>query len=323
MSKLRQLVAVTLCMLLLSSTSHAWFDVGHMAVAFVAYQQLTPAKKARVAALLKKNPYYNTKWKALIPAGTPADQRDLMLFMIAATWPDEIKQSGSGYQSDGDNPPTDGSAWTNTGYDTDKKQHKYWHFIDVPFTQDATTPLAAIPSPNAETQIAIFRQTLTSASSDKLKSYDLVWLMHVVGDVHQPLHSTTRVSAGELNGDNGGNNEKVDATAVGNSTKKLHAFWDSLPGDAPNPSAAITMAMTYAKALAPADPVLAKKMDASDWISESFNIAETSVYSAPIGAGDGPFVITQNYMDNAKKIAAERVALAGQRLANLINNELK
>jgi S1/P1 nuclease len=322
MSKLRQFVAVILCMVLLSSTSQAWFDVGHMAVAYVAYQQLTAVKKARVAALLKKNPYYNTKWKAMIPAGTPADQRDLMLFMIAATWPDEIKLKDSGYQSDGDTPPTDGSAWTNTGYG-DLKQHRYWHFIDIPFTQDGTAPLAAIPSPNAETQIAVFRQTLTSGSSDKLKSYDLVWLMHVVGDVHQPLHSTTRISAGELNGDNGGNSEKIDATAVGNTTKKLHLFWDSLPGDAPQPGDALTMAINYAKALAPADPVLAKKMDASDWINESFNIAETSVYTAPISAGDGPFIITPEYRDQAQKIAAQRVALAGQRLANLINNELK
>lgn len=91
MSKLRQLIAVTLCLVLFSSSSQAWFGFGHMAVAYVAYQQLTAQKKARVATLLKKNPYYNTKWKALIPAGTPADQRDLMLFMIAATWPDQIK----------------------------------------------------------------------------------------------------------------------------------------------------------------------------------------------------------------------------------------
>jgi hypothetical protein len=293
-----------------------------MAVAYVAYQQLTPAKKVRVAALLKKNPYYNQKWKALIPAGTPADQRDLMLFMIAATWPDEIKEKGSTYQNDGDTPPTDGTAWTNTGYQ-DLKQHRYWHFIDTPFTQDNTALLAAIPSPNAETQIAIFRQTLISGKSDPLKSYDLVWLLHLVGDVHQPLHSTTRVGAGEPNGDHGGNGIKVDATAVGNTNKKLHLLWDSLPGDTTDPSAAITAAIAYGKALAPADPVLAKKMDAADWINESFAIAEKSVYAAPIGTGDGPFTITPAYMDNAKKIAAERVALAGQRMANLINDELK
>jgi hypothetical protein len=321
MLKLRQLIAVALCLVLFSSTSNAWFNVGHMAVAYVAYQQLTPEKKLRVAKLLKKNPYYNKQWKALIPNGTPADQRDLMLFMIAATWPDEIKESGSAYQNDGDTPPTDGTAWTNTGYG-DLKQHRYWHFIDVPFTQDGTAPLAAIPSPNAETQIAIFRQTLISGKSDPLKSYDLVWLLHLVGDVHQPLHSTTRIGAGALGGDNGGNGVKVDATAVGNANKKLHLLWDSLPGDAPDAGAALTAAIAYGKTLAPADPVLAKKMDAADWINESFAIAETSVYAAPVGTGSGPFTITQAYMDNAKKIAAERVALAGQRMANLINNEL-
>jgi S1/P1 nuclease len=317
MLKLRQLTAVALCLVLFSSTSNAWFNVGHMAVAYVAYQQLTPAKKARVAALLKKNPYYKQQWKALIPANTPADQRDLMLFMIAATWPDQIKEKGSIYQNDGDTPPTDGTAWTNTGYG-DLKQHRYWHFIDTPFTQDNTTPLAPIPSPNAETQIAVFRQTLTSGSKDKLKSYDLVWLLHLVGDVHQPLHSTTRIGAGELDGDRGGNSVKLN-----DPSKELHFFWDGLPGDVSNPSDALTAAIAYGKALAPADPVLARKADAADWINESVNIAETSVYSGPIGAGNGPFTITPAYKDQAQKIAAERVALAGTRLANLINNELK
>ena len=75
--------------------------------------------------------------------------------------------------------------------------------------------------------------------------------------------------------------------------------------------------------LTAADPLLAQKAAAVDWIKESFDIAETTVYSGPIGTGDGPFPITQAYKDNAQKIAAERVELAGERLANLINNELK
>ena len=75
--------------------------------------------------------------------------------------------------------------------------------------------------------------------------------------------------------------------------------------------------------LTAADPLLAQKADASDWIKESFDIAQTTAYSGPIGTGDGPFTITQAYKDNAQKIAAERVELAGERLANLINDELK
>jgi len=316
MSKLRPVIALMLCLCVFSSTSQAWFGFGHMAVAYVAYQKLTPEKKTRVAKLLKKNPYYKTKWQAMIPAGTPADQRDLMLFMIAATWPDQIKGDAK-YANDGtaggNQPPVGPVAWQNTGYG-DLNRHKYWHFIDTPFTQDGTTPLSAIPSPNAETEIAIFRQTLTSKSSDKLKSYDLVWLLHLVGDVHQPLHSSTRVGAAELEGDNGGNNVKL-----ADPSKELHAFWDGLPGDSSN----VADAIAYGKTLAAADAVLAKKTDASDWIKESFDIAQTTVYSNPIGTGDGPFTITQEYKDKAKKIADERVELAGERLANLINNELK
>jgi hypothetical protein len=317
MSKFRSLIAITLCLVLFSSTSQAWFGFGHMAVAYVAYQKLTPEKRTRVAQLLKKNPYYKTKWKAMIPAGTPADQQDLMYFMIAATWPDEIKAKNSGYVDDGpdggNTPPAGPTAWQNTGYG-DTARHKYWHFIDTPFAQDGTTALPAIPSPNAETEIAIFRQALTSSVSDKIKSYDLVWLLHLVGDVHQPLHSTTRVGAADLQGDNGGNNVKLS-----DPSKELHAFWDGLPGDSSN----VADVIAYGKTLTAADPLLAKKADASDWIKETFDIAQTTVYSSPIGTGDGPFTITQAYKDNAQKIAAERVELAGERLANIINQELK
>ena len=116
----------------------------------------------------------------------------------------------------------------------------------------------------------------------------------MVGDVHQPLHSTTRISAGELDGDHGGNFVKLN-----DPSKELHFFWDGLPGDGPQRRAD---AIAYGKALAPADPVLAKKTDAADWISESFAIAQTSVYSDPIGTGHGPFTITPEYKDKPRKL---------------------
>jgi hypothetical protein len=319
MSRVRQLIAVTLCLVLLSSTSNAWFGFGHMAVAYVAYQKLTDAKKVRVAALLKKNPYYKTKWKALIPAGTPADQHDLMVFMIAATWPDEIKSDPAYNLPDGpaggNRPPSGPVASQNKGY-SDHHRHKYWHFLDSPFTQDGTT-LPAIPNPNAESEVDKLRKTLALAKSSKtdaLKSYDLVWLMHIVGDVHQPLHSSTRVSSADPQGDNGGNNVKL-----ADPSKELHAFWDGLPGDSSNPADVIP----YASALPAADPALVSIKNASTWTKESFDLAQSAVYVLPIGPGDGPFTLDTPYKDKAKKIADERVALAGERLANLINDELK
>jgi len=86
--------------------------------------------------------------------------------------------------------------------------HKYWHFIDTPFTTDRTA-LPPIPAPNAQERIALFRTVLASTSADPLKSYDLTWLLHLVRDVHQPLHASTRVGSTDPNGDSGGNLGKL------------------------------------------------------------------------------------------------------------------
>ena len=57
----------------------AWNSIGHMTVAWSAYQQLTPAEKARVAVLLKLNPYYS-KWLAYLSIFTYASK--LLSFRI-------------------------------------------------------------------------------------------------------------------------------------------------------------------------------------------------------------------------------------------------
>jgi hypothetical protein len=163
--------ALTL-ILVSSSTSYAWNGRGHMIVAAVAYQKLTQQTKNRVDALLLLNPDRDN-WLDLIPAGTSAARRKMMIFMIAATWADRIKGDPD-YHTDGthngNRPPNDPSASQNIGYD-DLARHKYWHFVDLPFTQD-NTPLPALPTPNAQTQIAAFRAVLASNSSDALKSDD-------------------------------------------------------------------------------------------------------------------------------------------------------
>jgi hypothetical protein len=161
-------------------------------------------------------------WFELIPEGTGPARTKMLIFMIAATWADRIKNDPD-YHTDGSHngnrPPTDGTANNNTGFD-DLARHKYWHFIDRPFTLDSTA-LPQVPEPNAQTRISDFRAVLASNSSDELKSYDLSWLLHLVGDVHQPLHCATRVSAAKPGGDDGGN-----GVALSTAPGKLHSFWD-------------------------------------------------------------------------------------------------
>jgi hypothetical protein len=123
----------------------AWNSFGHMEAAAVAWTQLTPAAKTEATRLLKLNPQYST-WTQ----GVPEDQRDQVAFVKAATWPDQIK-SLKDYQNDGDKngdvAPNTPEASQNIGY-ADHFRHKYWHFIDEPFSTDGTALEQPVP-PNA------------------------------------------------------------------------------------------------------------------------------------------------------------------------------
>jgi len=301
----------------LAGQAFAWNDRGHMTVAYIAYKQLTPTARDRVNALLQLNPKYKD-WSDAVDKQVPgasADDKNTMIFMIAATWADGIKRDSSYTQdgSDKGNRP-DGSPdpGKNTGYD-DLLMHKYWHFIDTPFSTDGTA-LPPIPTPNAQERIALFRTVLSSTSPDPLKSYDLTWLLHLVGDVHQPLHAATRVSSGDPNGDAGGNLVTLDCSKC-----ELHAFWDDLLGT----QSALKTVVKAARKLPKAEAGLAGKSDEKDWIAESFQAAQQTVYVPPVGPGEGPFTLSTAYKKAAGSLAKKRVALAGARLANLINNELK
>jgi hypothetical protein len=298
--------------------ARAWDDFGHMLVAASAYDGLTPPVKKKVDALLKLNPEYSTWVK-----GVAAKDKGKVAFMMAARWPDWIKQKGSGYVSDGPNggnrPPDDPSASQNTGY-TDTAMHKYWHFIDEPFVPsgDSTSPQPP-PSVNAQTEIALLRAALKSGKTkQKLKSYDLVWLEHIVGDVHQPLHCTSRFDAADASGDSGGNSVLL-GKGTGYSATELHALWDDFPGTSKDTGAAIAAQTT----LPAPDKDQAAIADETKWVDESFQAAKKSVYAAPIGIGDGPFTPDASYLTKGTDLSAARISLGAARLANLINDALK
>ncbi len=136
-----------------------------------------------------------------------------------------------------------------------------------------------------------------------------------MGDVHQPLHASTRVSSTDPNRDSGGNLVKLSCTSC-----ELHAFWDDLLGTNND----LKTVVKAARKLQAAGPPLAAKSDEKDWIAESFMESQQTVYASPIAAGNGPFTLTASYKKkNAGKLAKVRVELAEARLANLLNTELK
>lgn len=315
--------AAALVLMLFSQTNAlAWNDLGHMTVAAYAYKNLNQKSKSRSDQILKLHPLYE-QWKAeLLSYGVPEAKLAAHIFMLAATWPDIIKKDKS-YIPDGSeagNRPEGPDSARNIGFE-DKLMHKYWHFYDKPILSDDTAG-PPIPSPNALTQIAILRKTLKDKkASDSLKAYDLCWLLHLVGDTHQPLHCSTRVSKDMPYGDAGGNNVWVINPFVQEGEKpkqRLHWFWDNIVGPGHTKDAE-----KLADSLAEPESAKSKSADAELWAKESYELCKSKVYVGPIKAGSGPFKVNKEYADSTRSLAEKQIALAGKRLALILNSELR
>jgi len=337
-------VVPLLALLLAPASSYGWGNTGHEAVAFVAWQQLTPATRARVLVLLQMVPTLHkpdgtatipgfADWVNDLPPGLTDDQKNQYLFMRAATWADSIKHQ---WLKDSDVPPKNRPVEVNIGY-TDSESHGYWHFIDTAFTSDHSA-LPATPKPNVQTQIIALRQDIASDEDDLLKSYDMVWLLHIVGDIHQPLHGSARYFAG--NSDTGGLKVNIRLTAAmkkmfegtlsQSAPSELHAFWDDLPGEG-KPGPALPQAAAFAAGLPSAPAAQVANTDPTQWAAESFSMSKRDAYAAPIGKSPRPpastgftsYLITTAYYNKAMTDAKGRIALAGARLAKLLNENLK
>jgi hypothetical protein len=313
------------CLALSGVPALAWDNYGHMAVAALAWDRLAdrPEIQAKITTLLSLNPLYSS-WTDHVSA----DIQDKVGFMKAATWPDIIKSdhqhiADGAAGSHGNRPAGVPDDSRNIGY-FDNLMHKYWHFIDEPFSPDGT-PLQDPSRPNAQTQIAAFRATLSPnpGASNEVRSYDLAWLLHLVGDVHQPLHATSRFTQNLPNGDEGGNSVKIKCGPRSNvscHSSVLHAFWDDVLGS----SSATPESVIEDEADFPdPDPALAAIADEKVWIKESFDKAREVVYARPIGTTDQPNNLNKAYKDHAFSLAQDRVSLAAARLANLLAEALR
>jgi hypothetical protein len=309
------LITALLVLALVSSPARAWWDAGHMQIAYLAYKRLDAPVRDKVDALLKLNNDY-AKWTA----GALDDRTaKLYAFVHAATWADDIKTRGYHYTRDKVDSPTAGQ---NIGY-TDHNQHAYWHFRDINFSPDGE-PLPAGDPVDLVTQAKLMIAALpgSSGASDDVRSYDLVWLLHLVGDAHQPLHAVGRFTKQIPNGDAGGNAELV-IPATG-ETIALHAYWDRMFGGYSSPYGAVFDADDHdGLGSVAVNDAAAKINDPQKWIEESAELAKQYAYASPVSLGRNAVLLTRDYETNARNIARSQAALGAARLANLLNNALK
>ena len=289
--------------LLIPLSSHAWNGAGHRLVAAIAWDHLSSGTREEIIQLLRQHPDY-ARW---IRRASEENQ-DRTAFIEASTWPDDIRKDKR-FHSSGKELPTP----TLPGF-SDMERRLDWHYVNIPL--GATTDKSAL-SGQLGRQLVELPKILATSQVSAQRVYALPWLIHLVGDAHQPLHTSARVDT-DGKWDKLGNGLEVHNPF--NSRKPvttLHAFWDDLPGPTWLRGTKLDAA---SEALTAIHPRPAPSIRSDRWIEESWQLARDSAY--PPGNESVP-VITEAFHENSREIALLRVTQAGYRLADLLNHWLR
>lgn len=190
------------------------------------------------------------------------------------------------------------------------------HYIDLPFTED-NSPLFPPQEINSVWAIEKAKLLLFHKYATKFhKGIALRVILHVAGDLHQPLHAATRVSRDIPQGDQGGNLVPIMGSSV---AKNLHSYWDSGGGSLKTKHRRYKsyQVAKRAKAIMTHWPCNVTEADPNPlhWVAESHALAINIAYKMLPKNN----VIDKKYHQLLKDLSEERLALAGCRLAALLN----
>ena len=297
-----------LVVLVTVSSALAWNKAGHMvsgALAYADLKQNNPETLARVVALLKTHPHFATKWAPrLAQLHLSPEEQALYLFMLAARWPDDIR---------GD--PT--------------FHHGPWHYINLPYKPEGQPASVQTVDPPPDNILQAYQTNLDILRipvPERTKAVALCWVFHLIGDVHQPLHTvalfTTQFPPPE--GDRGGTRFFI-RVREGASTISLHTFWDDLIlgserfQSVRNTATALRLQPDHARAQLPE----LRETNFEQWATqESFTVAKEDAYrhGQLRGSRDkqNGEVFPADYITTVKPHAERRIVLAGYRLADVL-----
>ena len=205
-ARIRRVVsaAVLSCLALMPADSAlGWGAGGHMMTARIAFDRLNPKARAEAERLMA------------IPINPSNITSKRLGFFRGSVWPDDVRRS-PGFEFSGNE-----------------------HFADFPFSVDST-PLPDLPKPeNVIRALGRYVGVLKTSTDDNERAQALRFVIHYVGDIHQPLHCSARVDRKFPQGDEGGNLFFVKITGRdGNPVSvKLHSFWDGGLDDFPRGAA--------------------------------------------------------------------------------------
>ncbi|HEY7928850.1 MAG TPA: S1/P1 nuclease [Steroidobacteraceae bacterium] len=275
--------------------AHAWGEEGHRIVALVAQHFLSERTRTRLQALLTQD-----------DSGLTVDTS----MASEATWADHYRDS----DRDG----------TRVRYERTWR----WHFINLELTAPDLAS-ACFGEPRLPPRLPASEGPARDCTVDKIDEFEvelaspltpgperlraLQFLLHLVGDAHQPLHAAD-------DHDEGGNRLHVSARAerAGN----LHHYWDTVFVEELGDSAP-QVANALWQQIGPRELAAWRRGRPQDWVLESFGLAQRVAYGElPAPTARGRYRLSARYMRDSRAVVALQLSRAGVRLAWLLERAL-
>lgn len=301
-----------------------WDATGHRVMASIAYDRLSKGTRLRVDSLLRVHPDLDS---LAVNLDVKSDAGVRELFLRLSVWPDRIRRDRRFFDELN---PNAAPTPLLPGFPS-MASRSTWHYLPRGFSTDGT-PTEVLTAPNAVTALPAFADALADRGIPaSVRSYGLGWLVHVIGDLHQPLHGISRASAAHPNGDAGGNAEWVQIGPASLDTSNLHAVWDGMvrrtardvPLDELAHQLVVERPIDPASAYLDIPPGAAFADAVQRWADESAVLSRYVVYAYPSRtAGGPPPRLSDAYLSLAGDIARERITLAAYRLAALLEARL-
>jgi hypothetical protein len=195
-----------------------------------------------------------------------------------------------------------------------------WHYINIPAGEKYDKERDGNDGHNVIAKIEEFKKTLASKDSKAENRLEaLLFLVHLVGDLHQPLHCADRK-------DEGGNKLKVKFLGHGGIHLNLHSAWDSdlvkagmkrlEPGD---------YAFRLDGGIEKEDRARWQKGSPEDWANESSEVAAKLVYTDAKGnplPRTGTPNLDKAYVKRGVGVVEQQLRKGGIRLAKILNEAL-
>jgi hypothetical protein len=288
-----------------AQTAGAWSRQGHMLTAAIAYEELAahdPQVLAKIDELMAKHP---DRAVFEVVGGPKNDVRVRRVFLEMARWPDDIRTT-----------PFDHPTWHYAGRPVIDKQHP-----PSPLPPDVTSGSAA------EAYALNLRTAGDKGASPAERAVSLCWVMHLIGDIHQPLHSADEYTTAMPNGDRGGNLQFIREPRSG-EFMNLHAYWDGIVrnnGEVPEVTEqAHSLAARLPRSQFPQLKDSAAGAAASAvWASEAYQIARKVAYPSTLETGaelEEGKVLSDAYVAESTAAGERQIVLAGYRMADVLRS---